>query len=43
LKGSEQEGLTGLKGSLLRKVVADKSRASLEAALTSIKRTIEGS
>jgi hypothetical protein len=37
LKSSEQEGLTGLKGSLLRKIVADKSRSSLDAALASIK------
>lgn len=41
LKSSEQEGLTGLKGSLLRKVVANKSKSSLEAALLSIKRTLE--
>lgn len=42
LKGSQQEGLTGVKGSLLRKVVVDKTRQSLERALTSIKRTVEG-
>jgi hypothetical protein len=43
LKGSQQEGLTGLKGSLLRKVVVDKTRSSLETALVSIKRTVEQS
>jgi hypothetical protein len=43
LKGSEQEGLTGLKGSMLRKIVVDKTRSSLESALTSIKRTVEQS
>jgi|SRR5579871_4841766 len=43
LKGSQQEGLTGIKGSMLRRVVVDKTRRSLESALASIKRTIEGS
>ena len=43
LKGSQQEGLTGVKGSVLRKVVVDKTRRSLEGALVSIKRTVEGS
>jgi hypothetical protein len=41
LKGSQQEGLTGVKGSMLRKIVVDKTRSSLEGALTSIKRTVE--
>ena len=41
LKGSQQEGLTGVKGSMLRKVVVDKTRGSLEHALASIKRTVE--
>ncbi len=41
LKGSEQEGLTGVKGSVLRKVAVDKTRSGLESALASIKRTIE--
>ena len=41
LKGSEQEGLTGAKGSVLRKIVIDKTRSSLENALASIKRKIE--
>jgi hypothetical protein len=41
LKGSEQEGLTGFKGSMLRKIVVDKTRSSLEGALASIKRTVE--
>jgi hypothetical protein len=43
LKGSEQEGLTGVKGSILRQVVVNKIRGSLESALASIKRTIEQS
>ena len=43
LKGSEQEGLTGVKGSILRKAVVDKTRSSLESALSSIKRSIEES
>ena len=41
LKGSEQDGLTGVKGSLLRKIVIDKTRSSLEKALASIKQTVE--
>jgi hypothetical protein len=43
IKGSEQEGLTGPKGSMLRKVVVDKTRSSLESALATIKRTLEQS
>ena len=43
VKGSEQEGLTGVKGSMLRKVVVDKTRSSLESALASIKRSLEQS
>jgi hypothetical protein len=43
LKGSEQEGLTGIKGSILRKVVVDKTRSSLESALAAIKRAVEAS
>jgi hypothetical protein len=41
VKGSQQEGLTGVKGSMLRKVVVDKTRHALESALASIKRTVE--
>lgn len=41
LKGSQQEGLTGVKGSMLRKVIVDKTRRSLEGALASIKQTVE--
>ena len=41
LKGSQQEGLTGAKGSVLRKIAVDKTRSGLESALASIKRTIE--
>src|SRR4030095_14135924 len=43
LKSSEQEGLTGVKGSIVRKVVVDKTRSSLESALDSIKRSVEQS
>ena len=43
LKGSQQEGLTGVKGSMLRKVVVDRTRSSLESALASIKRALEAS
>ncbi len=43
LKGSQQEGLTGVKGSMLRKIVVDRTRSSLESALASIKRTVEQS
>ncbi len=43
LKGSEQEGLTGVKGSILRNVVVDKTRSGLESALASIKRFVEQS
>jgi len=41
LKSSEQDGLTGVKGSVLRNRVVDKTRTSLESALASIKRTLE--
>jgi len=41
MKGSQQAGLTGLKGSIIRKVAVDKTRASLEKALTSIKQKLE--
>jgi hypothetical protein len=41
LKSSEQDGLTGPKGSILRKVVVDKTRSSLEKALAGIKDIIE--
>ena len=43
LKGSQQDGLTGVRGSLLRKAVVDKTRTSLERALASIKQTVEHS
>ena len=41
LKGSQQEGLTGVKGAVLRKVVVGKTRDSLERALGAIKRMVE--
>jgi hypothetical protein len=43
LKSSEQDGLTGVRGSVLRKIAVDKTRSSLEVALASIKRTVEQS
>jgi hypothetical protein len=41
LKGSQQAGLTGLKGGIVRKVAVDKTRSSLERALVSIKQKLE--
>ena len=41
LKGSQQAGLTGLKGGIVRKVAIGKTRSSLEKALTSIKQKLE--
>jgi hypothetical protein len=41
LKGSQQAGLTGLKGGIVRKVAVDKTRSSLEKALASIKGKLE--
>jgi hypothetical protein len=41
LKGSQQAGLTGLKGSIVRKVAVDKTRSSLEKALEAIKQKLE--
>jgi hypothetical protein len=41
LKSSQQAGLTGLKGGIVRKVAIDKTRSSLERALASIKQKLE--
>lgn len=41
LKGSKQAGLTGFKGSILRKVAVDKTRSSLERSLVAIKQKLE--
>jgi len=41
LKGSEQAGLTGPKGSVVRKVAVDKTRSSLEKSLVAIKTQLE--
>jgi len=41
LKGSEQAGLTGPKGSMVRKVAVDKTRSSLEKSLQAIKAQLE--
>jgi hypothetical protein len=41
VKGSEQAGLTGVKGSVVRKTAIDKIRSSLEKSLEAIKNQIE--
>lgn len=41
VKGSKQAGLTGLKGSIVRKVVVDKARSSLGRVLITIKQRLE--
>jgi len=41
LKGSKQQGLTGLKGSLLRRIVVGKTRSAQERALINIKKALE--
>jgi hypothetical protein len=42
LMGSEQAGLTGFKGSIVRKVAVDRSVSSLQKSLGAIKATLEG-
>jgi len=39
---SEQAGLTGLKGSIIRKAASGRSVSSLNQALTTIRNTLEG-
>ena len=41
LKGSKQAGLTGFKGSILRKVAVGKTRSALERSLVAIKQKLE--
>jgi hypothetical protein len=41
LKGSTQQGLTGLKGSLLRMILVNRTRSAQEKLLVSIKRSLE--
>jgi len=41
MKGSQQAGLTGLKGGIVRKVAVDRTRSSLERALGAIKQRLE--
>lgn len=41
LKGSQQAGLTGFKGGIVRKVAVDRTRSSLERALAAIKQKLE--
>ncbi len=43
IKASRQAGLTGLKGGMIRKVVVNKTRSSLEGALNGIRKNLEGS
>ena len=43
IKASRQAGLTGLKGGVIRKVVVNKTRSSLEQALSSIRQNLESS
>ncbi len=40
--GSEQAGLTGAKGSIIRKVAVGRSASNFRDALTTIKKTLEG-
>jgi hypothetical protein len=41
MKGSQQAGLTGFKGGIVRKVAVDRTRSSLERALGAIKQRLE--
>jgi len=41
VKGSEQAGLTGVKGSMVRKVAIDKTRSSLQKSLEAVKAQLE--
>jgi hypothetical protein len=43
VKGSRQAGLTGPKGSIIRKTAVSRTRSSLESSLMHIKRVLEGS
>jgi hypothetical protein len=40
--GSEQAGLTGVKGSFVRKAAVGRSISSLQKALNTIRNTLEG-
>ena len=40
--GSEQSGLTGIKGSIIRRVAVDRSVANLRDSLTAVKTALEG-
>jgi len=41
VKGSKQAGLTGLKGSIVRKLALDKARSSLERVLLATQQRLE--
>ena len=43
IKASRQAGLTGFKGGMIRKVVVNNTRSSLEGALNSIRQNLENS
>jgi hypothetical protein len=43
LRGSTQQGFTGLTGSLLRRIVVSRTRSAQEKALINIKQTLEES
>ncbi len=43
VKGSRQAGLTGVKGSMIRSSAVSRTRSSLEASLTHVKRVLESS
>ncbi|MDX1981594.1 MAG: hypothetical protein SFV51_15100 [Bryobacteraceae bacterium] len=42
LKGSTQQGLTGFRGSILRRIVVSRTRSAQESALIHIKEVLEG-
>lgn len=43
VKGSRQEGLTGVRGTIVRNNAVSRTRSSLEASLTRVKRVLESS
>ena len=43
VKGSRQAGLTGPRGAIIRKAAVSRTRSSLEASLTHVRRVLESS
>ena len=41
MKASQQDGLTGFKGSIVRSLAVSKTRSALETTLTAIKKKLE--